>query len=75
MHGRALCPGTSRLRVSSVHNPRWCLWCSFWNRTKDDADRLGDKAEAKFNRWGDRISESVEDTKHAVQVRPPPHDA
>jgi hypothetical protein len=44
--------------------------CSFWNRTKDDADRLGDRAEAKFNRWGDRINESVEDTKHAVQVRP-----
>jgi hypothetical protein len=46
------------------------LWCSFWNRTKDDADRLGDRAEAKFNRWGDRINESVEDAKHAAQVRP-----
>lgn len=44
--------------------------CSFWNRTKDEADRLGDKAEAKYNRWGDRINESVEDTKRAVQVRP-----
>lgn len=40
----------------------------FWGSTKDNARRAEHKVEAKFNRWGERVNESVEDTKRTAQV-------